>query len=341
MPRHLSRLAPLAGALILAGTTALAADFTACQVTDTGGIDDNSFNQTAWKGVLDAEQKLGVGGRFLESQAETDYEANINSLLGGQCDVIITVGFLLGDATKAAAEANPDQKFSIVDYSYDPAIPNVLGQVYATDEAAFLAGYLAAGMTRTGVLGTFGGINIPPVTIFMDGFYRGVAHYNTQKGATVTVLGWNPETREGLFTNNFESLDDGRAFAQNLVDEGADIVLPVAGPVGLGAAALADELGVDRLKIIGVDADLYLTDPGKKHVYLTSVMKRMDATVLAVIEKTMDGTFAGGILEGNLGNGGVDLAPFHDMDALVPDELKAELATIRQEIIDGKLSVGG
>ncbi|MBC7142954.1 MAG: BMP family ABC transporter substrate-binding protein, partial [Rhodobacteraceae bacterium] len=200
MHRHLRRLAPLAGALILAGTAAFAADFTACQVTDTGGIDDNSFNQTAWKGVLDAEEKLGVGGRFLESQAETDYEANINSLLGGQCDVIITVGFLLGDATKAAAEANPEQKFSIVDYSYDPAIPNVLGQVYATDEAAFLAGYLAAGMTRTGVLGTFGGINIPPVTIFMDGFYRGVEHYNARKGTTVTVLGWNPETREGLFT---------------------------------------------------------------------------------------------------------------------------------------------
>ena len=194
-------------------------------------------------------------------QAETDYEANINSLLGGGCDVIITVGFLLGDATKTAAEANPDQKFSIVDFAYDPTIPNVLGQVYATDEAAFLAGYLAAGMTKTGMLGTFGGINIPPVTIFMDGFVHGANYYNAQKGTDVTVLGWNPETREGLFTNNFESLDDGRAFAQNLYDEGADIVLPVAGPVGLGSAALADELGTDKLKIIGVDADLYLTDP--------------------------------------------------------------------------------
>ena len=109
-------------------------------------------------------------------------------------------------------------------------------------------------MTETGVLGTFGGINIPPVTVFMDGFARGAAYYNEKNGTDVTVLGWDPEAKDGLFTNNFESLDDGRTFAQNLYDEGADIVMPVAGPVGLGSAALADELGTDKLKIIGVDA---------------------------------------------------------------------------------------
>jgi basic membrane protein A len=326
---------------VLLGSVAAASAFTACQVTDTGGIDDNSFNQTAWKGVLDAQAQLGVEGRYLESQAETDYEANINSLLGGSCDVIITVGFLLGDATKKAAEANPAEKFSIVDFAYDPTIPNVLGQVYATDQAAFMAGYLAAGMTRSGILGTFGGINIPPVTVFMDGFAAGASYYNAQKGTSVTVLGWNPETREGLFTNNFESLDDGRAFAQNLYDEGADIVLPVAGPVGLGSAALADELGVDALKIIGVDADLYLTDPEKKHVYLTSILKRMDATVMAVIESAMNGTFAGGVIVGTLENDGVGLAPLHDFEDAVPADLKAELEAIRAGIIDGSIKVGG
>jgi basic membrane protein A len=325
---------------LLFSSAVTAAAFTACQVTDTGGIDDNSFNQTAWKGVLDAQEKLGISGRYLESQAETDYEANINSLLGGQCDVIITVGFLLGDATQKAAEANPNQKFSIVDFAYDPALANVLGQVYATDEAAFLAGYLSAGITKSKVVGVFGGINIPPVTIFMDGFHRGVEYYNSQKGTKVAVLGWNPQTREGLFTNNFESLDDGRAFAQNLHDEGADIVLPVAGPVGLGSAALADELGTDKLKIIGVDADLYVTDPQKKHVYLTSITKRMDATVYGVIEAAMKGTFKGGVLVGSLSNGGVDLAPFHDMESLVPEELKKELAEIRKGIVDGTIKVG-
>lgn len=332
-------LASMVGAAMVIASPAIAEDFAACQVTDTGGIDDNSFNQTAWKGVKDAEAELGVKGRFLESQAETDYEANINSLLGGQCDLIITVGFLLGDATKTAAEANPNQKFSIVDYAYDPAVPNILGQVYATDEAAFLAGYLAAGMTKTGVLGTFGGINIPPVTIFMDGFYRGASYYNAQKGTSVTVLGWNPDSREGLFTNNFDSLDDGRAFAQNLYDEEADIVLPVAGPVGLGSAALADELGPEKLKIIGVDADLYETDPENGQVYLTSITKRMDATVLGVIKQAMEGSFEGGVLVGTLANGGVDMAPFHDMEELVSDELKQELEAIRQGIIDGTIDV--
>ncbi len=328
----------LAGIAVLAASqTAMA--FTACQVTDTGGIDDNSFNQTAWKGVQDAQAQLGIEGRFLESQAETDYEANINSLLGGGCDLIITVGFLLGDATKAAAEANPDQKFSIVDFAYDPVIANVLGQVYATDQAAFLAGYLAAGMTKTGTIGTFGGINIPPVTIFMDGFVAGANYYNAQKGTSVTVLGWDPAKREGLFTNNFESLDDGRAFAQNLYDEGADIVLPVAGPVGLGSAALADELGTDALKIIGVDADLYFTDPEKKHVYLTSIMKRMDSTVFDVIKMTQEGNFKGGVIVGTLESGGVGIAPLHDFEETVPAELKAEIDTIRQGIVDGAIQV--
>ncbi|MDX8354976.1 BMP family ABC transporter substrate-binding protein [Cognatiyoonia sp. IB215182] len=325
-------------AFVLATSTGAAA-FTACQVTDTGGIDDNSFNQTAWKGVQDAIADLGIEGRFLESQAETDYEANINSLIGGQCDVIITVGFLLGDATKTAAEANPDQRFSIVDFAYDPPLANVLGQVYATDEAAFLAGYLAAGMSKTGILGTFGGINIPPVTIFMDGFVNGANYYNERNGTDVAVLGWDTTTREGLFTNNFESLDDGRAFAQNLYDEGADIVLPVAGPVGLGSAALADEVGTDQLMIIGVDADLYLTDPEKGHVYLTSITKRMDSTVRQVIEMAMNDQFEGGLIVGALENGGVDLAPFHDLEGAVPDTLKADLADLRASIIDGSVDV--
>ncbi|MEZ5721937.1 MAG: BMP family ABC transporter substrate-binding protein [Paracoccaceae bacterium] len=327
-------------AAFVAGSVTAASAFTACEVTDVGGIDDAGFNQTAWKGVEDAMASDGIEGRFLESQAETDYMPNINSFIG-ECDVIITVGFLMGDATKAAAEANPDQKFSIVDYAYDPTIPNVLGQVFATGEGAFLAGYLAAGMSQTGTLGTFGGINIPPVTDFMDGFVHGANYYNEKHGTEVTVLGWNPESKEGLFTGNFESLDDGRSFAQNLYDEGADIVMPVAGPVGLGSAALADELGTDALKIIGVDADQFNTDTEKQHVYLTSVLKRMDSTVTAVIKSAMDGSFAGGLTVGTLANDGVGLAPYHAFEDAVPVELKAEIDEIKAGIIDGSISVTG
>jgi basic membrane protein A len=318
-----------------------AAAFKACQVTDVGGADDKSFNETAWRGVERAVKELGVEGKLLESKAETDYEPNINSFVAEKCDLIITVGFLVGDATKKAAEANPDIKFSIVDFAYDPVIPNVLSQVYATDEAAFLAGYLAAGMSKSGVVGTFGGVNIPPVTIFMDGFVRGVQHYNKEKGASITVLGWDPDKREGLFTNNFDSLDDGRAFAKNLNDEGADIVMPVAGPVGLGSAALANELGADVLKIIGVDADQYVTHPDLKHVYLTSVLKQMDETVVEAIKQAQGPSFAGGVLVGTLKSGGVGLAPFHDFDGQVPAELKSELDALAEGIKNGTISVKG
>ena len=330
------------GAPLLLGTMAVpAAAFTACEVTDTGGVDDKSFNQTAWKGVEDAVKQFGIEGKVLESNVETDYQPNLNSFIQQKCDLIITVGFLLGDATKQAAEANPDVKFSIVDYAYDPAIPNVLGQVFATDEAAFLAGYLAAGVSKTGVVGTFGGINIPTVTIFMDGFYNGVQYYNEQKGTSVQVLGWDPATKEGLFTNNFDSLSDGREFAKNLNDEGADIIMPVAGPVGQGSSALAMELGADKLKIVGVDVDWYDTVPEHKGVFLTSVMKRMDTTTVDAIKQAMDGTFKGGIVTGTLANDGVTTAPFHDNDAAVSAELRGELETIRQGIIDGTISVKG
>lgn len=319
-----------------------AAGIKACEVTDVGGVDDKGFNQKAYKGVTDAADQLGVEAAVLESQAETDYATNIQSFVDQGCGIIVTVGFLLGDATKEAANANPEIPFTIVDYAYadgDITNNNVLGQVFNTDEAAFLAGYLAAGMSKSGKVGTFGGINIPPVTIFMDGFYNGVQQYNADNGTSVEVLGWDPAKQKGLFTENFESLDDGRTFAQNLVDEGADIVMPVAGPVGLGSAALAKELGPEKLMIIGVDSDQYESDTANQSVYLTSVLKNMDVTTFNAIQSVVDGTFAGGVTVGTLENGGVGLAPYHDFDAQVPQELKDQIETIKAGIIDGSVSV--
>ena len=316
-----------------------AMSFTACQVTDVGGVDDKSFNQTAWKGVQDAVAKHGINSLLLESKAETDYAPHLKSLVSEGCDIIIAVGFLMGEATKNAADANPDTKFTIIDFAYDPTMPNILGQVFATDQAAFLAGYIAAGVSKTGIVGTFGGLNIPPVTGFMDGFSWGVSHYNQAKGTDVKVLGWDPKSREGLFTNNFDSLDDGRAFAQNLYDEGADIVMPVAGPVGLGSAALAAELGIEKLKIIGVDADMYVSDPTKRGVYLTSVMKNMDATTVSAIESVKNGSYKGGLLVGTLANNGVGIAPFHDLASSVSSTLKSEVQILKAKIIDGSFSI--
>jgi basic membrane protein A len=313
-----------------------AADTKVCQVTDVGGIDDKTFNATAYKGVERAVEDLGVEGKFLESQQQTDYERNINAFIEEECDLIVTVGFLLGDATQVAAEANPDQSFTIVDFAYDPEIPNVLGLVFGTDQAGFLAGYVAAATTQTGKVGTFGGIQIPPVTVFMDGFSLGVDYYNEQKGTSVEVLGWDPAAQTGLFTGNFESTDDGRSMGESLMDEGADIIMPVAGPVGLGTAAAAQERG--GVYIIGVDTDLTESAPEFSDIVLTSVLKNMDVAVFSATEQVIDGTFSGGLFVGTLENDGVGLADFHDLESMVSSDTQSELDDLRDAIIAGDIA---
>jgi basic membrane protein A len=353
MQRRWTRFLGLAVALTLAGAACSNApepsgggsaspkpsvNFLACQVTDTGGIDDRSFNATAWKGVTDAETSLGVQGKYLESQTQNDYAPNINAFIQQKCNLIVTVGFLLGDATKAAATANPDQQFAIVDFAYDPTIPNVLGLTFATDQAAFLGGYLAAGMTKSGKVGTFGGLKIPPVTIYMQGFAAGIDYYNQQNGTDVQLLGWNAAKQTGLFTGDFENQDNGRRDTETLLQQGADIILPVAGPVGLGAAAAVQAAGGDN-HMIWVDTDGCVSASQYCSLFLTSIEKNMDVAVEGAIKASLDGTFEGGVYSGTLENAGVGIAPFHDFESQIPQELKDQLDTIKQGIQDGSISV--
>jgi basic membrane protein A len=303
------------------------------EVTDTGGIDDKGFNATAWAGMEKAGTDLGVDTSYLESQQQTDYAVNIKQLIDQKTDLIVTVGFLLGEDTATAAKANPDTKFAIVDYAYDPILPNVLGLTFQTDQAAFLAGYLAAGMTKTGVVGTFGGIEIPPVTIFMTGYKAGVDYYNTKHSTSVKVIGTD------VFAGNFESTDDGRRIAEDLISENADIIMPVAGPVGIGTAQVITEHPGTML--IWVDTDGCISLPDFCSVTLTSVMKNMDVAVYDAVKAVQDGTFEGGFYSGTLENNGVQIAPFHDFDSTVPADLKAELDTIKAGIIDGSIKVSG
>ncbi len=309
---------------------------TACEVTDTGGINDKSFNATAWKGVTDAESAYGITGKYLESATQDDYQPNIQAFLG-KCDLIVTVGFLLGDATKAAAKANRKQDFAIVDYSYDPPVKNILALTFSTDQAAFLAGYLAAGMTKTGKVGTFGGINIPTVSIFMNGFAAGVLKYNQDNGTTVEVLGWDPVKQDGTFTGDFEDQNKGRQVTESLLSEGADIIMPVAGPVGLGAAAAVQAAG--NAMLIGVDTDWFVSAPEYQDVELTSVQKNMDVAVEDAIKAVIDGTFAGGTYVGTLENNGVGISAFHNFDSQVSADLKTKLDELKAGIIDGSVSV--
>ena len=309
-----------------------ASSFKACQVTDVGGIDDKSFNATAWKGIEDAMADLGVEGKYLESQQQTDYEVNINAFLEEGCDLIISVGFLLGDATAAAAGANPDQMFGIVDVNWLQS-DNLYGSGFGINEATFLAGYLAAGMTETGIVATYGGINIPPVAVFMDGFVLGVEKYNEVHGTDVQTLGWDYVAQDGLFVGNFESTDDGRTMGESLMDEGADIIMPVAGPVGAGTLAVMEERGAGL--IIGVDNDWSVQFANQSEYVLASALKNMDLYVYETIKAAMDGTFAGGNYMGTLDNGGVGLG-YGGVD--VPGELRAEIDALIPRIVSGEIS---
>jgi basic membrane protein A len=324
------------------------ADVSACEVTDVGGADDKGFNQSAYAGLERAEAELGAEIDLLESDSDADYAPNIQSFIEAECDVIVTVGFLLGGATATAAKANPEQQFAIIDsdanddngtpddFADDINLENVRALNFSTDEPSFIAGYLAAGVSESGTVATFGGVNIPPVTIFMTGFLNGVNYYNEQKGTSVKVLGW--DGTEGSFAGNFESLDDGKKLAQGFADEGADIIFPVAGPVGLGASAYAKEVG--GIRIIGVDVDMYVSNDKEKDVYLTSVLKNIDAAVFDTVSNVAAGGDAGDDYLGTFANGGVGIADYHDQAGDVSDELKGEIEKLIADFTAGTMTAG-
>ena len=339
-----------ATALVLAGCgappeagspTATAIDYTGCIVSDSGGFDDQSFNQSSYEGLKKSEKDLGIKVNQAESKTNNDFEPNLRAMVTAGCDLTLTVGYLLNDATKQQAEANPDKHFAIIDFAYATPVANVKSIIYDTAQAAFLAGYLAAGTTKTGKVATFGGRNIPTVTIFMDGFADGVKYYNQQKGKDVQLLGWNKDAQDGTFTGDFEKQDVGKQVTQNFLDQGADIVLPVAGPVGKGAgAALKDAKAAGKdVKLIWVDSDGYLTAPDYKGIMLSSVMKQMGEAVETVVTEDKDGKFNNTPYVGTLANDGVQLAPFHDLDSQVPADVKSDLEKIKKDIVDGKLKV--
>ncbi|GAA1116409.1 BMP family ABC transporter substrate-binding protein [Citricoccus alkalitolerans] len=314
-------------------------DYTGCIVSDAGGFDDRSFNQSSHEGLMAAAESFGIETQQAESNSPSEYTPNVNSMLQN-CDMIVGVGFLLGDAMKPIAEENPETHFIGVDVTDPDFSENVKRLIYDTAQGSFMAGYLAAGTSETGKVATYGGAEIPTVTIFMDGFAAGVEYYNEQKDAEVEVLGWNREAKTGSFTGDFENQAAGKTNTTNFINEGADIIMPVAGPVGLGTLDAVTEAnaGGKEAKVIWVDSDGYeTTDQGE--IILTSVVKLMGQAVKDVIETDLADEFDGEPYVGTLENGGVDLAPFHDFDAEVSDELKAELEEIKAGIIDGSVEV--
>ncbi len=311
-------------------------NFKVGMVSDVGGIDDASFNENTWKGLQDAADAFGITATFLESQAQADYENNITEFAEQGYDMIITVGFLLGDATYKMAKEYPDVNFAIVDYpSGGEETPNLQGILFNVNEASFPVGYLAAAMAtqldpEDPIVAYIGGMQIPPVEEFIVAYEAGVNYYNEQYGADVGFT--------GVYVGDFEAPDQGKLQANSLIDEGADVIMGVGGKTGNGGITAAKERGKWG---VGVDVDQYYTLPNEKDILITSTVKRLDKAVFAVIKSMLVGKFAGGTnYIATLENQGVGVGPFHDFEDKVPDNIKADLEQIKEDIMAGALWTG-
>jgi basic membrane protein A and related proteins len=331
-------------------SSAGATSFTACMVTDTGGLDDKSFNQSSWEGFQqahDANSSIAIAN--LPSNSTADYAKNISTFLGKKCGIIVTVGFLMASATQQAAKANPSQKFAIVDCSYASfclplkkgakPLTNIDQLTYNTVQDAFLGGYLAAGMTKTGKVATYGGEQFGTVTIYEDGFWDGVQYYNKVHHKNVTVLGWNEKTQKGTFAGSFTDLGKGQQIANTFINEGADIIFPVAGGVGLGTAKAIQTANASgkNINMMWVDTDGCVSAAAYCKYIITSVEKGITVSVKDAILAAANGSFKGGAYVGTLANGGAVLAPYHDFASKIPASLKSEINQLKAQIESGKI----
>ena len=334
-----SAAASVASSAASAVSSAATASLKACMVLDTGGVDDRSFNQSSWAGLQAANKvNKNIAISYVPSNSQNDYAPNLAAEKSKGCDTIIAVGGLMGDAVTKAAKANPDQTYAEIDFP--STAPNMYGLQYNTAQGAFLGGYLAAGMTKSGVVATYGGLPIPPVTIYMDGFWEGVQYYNQKNNKSVKVLGWDEKKQKaGTFSNNFGDLNKGKQITQTFVGQGADIVFPVAGGTGLGSAAAAKSSN-GKLSVLWVDTDGCVSAPQFCSVFLSSVTKGLTSSVTKYALAVAAGAKLGGTnFVGTLANGGTGLAPFHNFDTKVPAALKAQLAAVSKGIQDGSIKI--
>ena len=332
-----------------AAPAATAANATkACLALDTGGVDDKSFNASAWAGAqAAAKANPSITVKYLAATSDADYAPNIKKLVDEKCNIIVGVGFLINGAIVAAAKANPAVHVAIVDqdgqdHGADGSVypgtsfKNLKPLQFSTNESAFQAGYLAAGVSKTGKVATYGGLNIPPVTIFMDGFAKGVAHYNKVKGKSVTVRGWDTAKKDGTFVGGFSDSAKALQISKNFEQQGADVIFPVAG--GLGGATAGNSMTSKKSVVIWVDSDGFIAAPQYKSVLLTSVVKGVGVSVQSVIADEAAGKFSSTGYNGNLKNGGTFLAPYHDLIRQVPTALRTEVTKLGNDIRSGKVS---
>lgn len=330
------------GSAPVSSNSTASASFTACMVTDIGGLNDHSFNEEAWAGMQDAASasKGKIAVKNATSATENDYTTNINGFIGGNCGLIVTVGYDMADATSAAAAKNPTQKFAIVDNGSSGS--TIKGLEFNTAQGAFLGGYFAAAMTKTGKVATFGGQNIPTVTVYMDGFWEGVQYYDQTQNKSVQVLGWNETTQQGTFDSSSNQFDDeqgGEQMTQTFESQGADIVFPVAGGTGGGALAAA-KASNGAINVIWVDNDGFYSNQSYYQPYImTSVTKGIAPAVQTAVDDTYNGKFSATPYIGILSNNGTGLAPYHDWASKVPASLTSQLTTIKTDIENGTITL--
>jgi basic membrane protein A len=305
-------------------------------VTDVGKLSDKSFNFDSYKGVQDAQAdaSLCVSGKAIESSTPDDYPKNIQQFIDGKYDMIIGVGFNLGDAVTAAAKANPTIKFVLVD-SFDftdkTAPANLTGLLFHEDEPGFLAGALAALMSKSHTIGVVAGLQtVPPVVNYVVGYTAGAQY--AVAGTKVLKI-YQPESG----AKDFNDPDWGKQQGQTFISQGADVLFGAGGQTGNGALLAAKDAGK---YCVGVDVDQYISYPDVDSCLITSAEKHLDLAVKQAVTGMVKGTSIAGIQNFTIANDGIGLAPFHDYDSKIPADVKAKLVDITAKLKSGAISTG-
>jgi len=328
--------ASLVSSVAIAPANAAGTKQKVCVALDTAGINDKSFNQTSYEGAK-AAKAAGYASsiEYLPAKSGADYAPNVQKFVDKGCTVIIGVGYLLGDAIGAAAAKYPKVNFALVDGWSGGA--NQKGITYKTDENSFLVGYLAAGMSKTGKVATYGGMQIPTVTIFMDGYANGVQYYNDVNNKNVEVLGWNPATKKGTFLGSFDDTTKALSTSVAFEQQGADFIFPVAG--NMQATTAGNSLKSKKSNVIWVDAAVM--DTGKQFASVTpvSALKGLKEGVLATVKEAYDGKFSNAVYVGTLKNKGVSIVITPSWSKKIPAKLQAEVKDLAANIAAGYISV--
>lgn len=304
-------------------------------VTDVGRVNDRSFNQSAWEGVVTACEDLGLevgeSCRYIETQDPGDYADNLQQFIDSDFNVIVSVGFALAEATAVAAQDNPDVMFIGVDQFQTEEIPNLTGLVFNEDQSGFLAGALAASLSTTGQIASVLGTDlVPPVVAFGEGFELGATYINPDIEVSTT---YHPGGLDVAFLDP----EWGASTARQALDQGADVIFGAGGATGNGAlqeVATADGAG-ESVFCIGVDTDQWETLPAARPCLVSSAMKLITPGVFDLIELADQGEFPGGNYFGGAG-----LAPYHDFEDVIPEEVQTQLEEIDAALQDGSLETG-